>query len=337
MGEVDNSRRYLEKLHRYDLACLLTKAHLDIREIQGAWREVEIVFVLTAPRPFSDALRNLPNHDEKRVVEAILANEGGRLIEVGSLEPDSYTVVDAEGAWLEGVAAILPNLLLTQAVMIDVATGGARIQEVEDHYRARHFDLKRAVPELGLEYPVPFDSLWDWFNYWRENLPTWADRRQYIRTLFAPLIEAVSRRSQTPVNERELTGWERVDRGISKAQQQLSTAAHQEDFQAVGLLCREVLISLAQEVFDPVQHASLDGVTPSSTDAKRMLEAFLHSVYPGNSFKEVRAHARASVDLSLNLQHRRTATRQLAALCLEATASTVAVVKILSSDESPMG
>jgi len=208
LGKLDDSRRYLERLHRYDLACLVAKACLEVRETYGVWQERNTQFALTAPRPFSDALRNLPDHDEKRIVEALLANEGGRMRDVGSLEPDSYTVVEAEGNSLEGAGAVLPNLLLNQAVLIDVSTGGRRIQEVEDHYRARHFDLKKAVPELGLDYPVPFDSLWDWFNYWRDHLPTWADRRQYIRTLFAPLIEAVSRRSQAPINERELTGWE---------------------------------------------------------------------------------------------------------------------------------
>ena len=32
------------------------------------------------------------------------------------------------------------------------------------------------------------------------------------------------------------------------------------------------MISLAQEVYRPERHKSLDGVTPSSTDVKRMLE-----------------------------------------------------------------
>ncbi len=35
------------------------------------------------------------------------------------------------------------------------------------------------------------------------------------------------------------------------------------------------LISLGQSVFDPARHPSLDGASISSTDAKRMLEAYI--------------------------------------------------------------
>lgn len=117
---------------------------------------------------------------------------------------------------------------------------------------------------------------------------------------------------------------------MAKARGQLETAKAEEDYQAIGLICREVIISLAQAVYDPAIHESLDGVAPSETDANRMLEAYIGHVFPGASYKEVRAHARASLALALNLQHRRTATQQLAALCVEATASTTAVISIIA-------
>jgi hypothetical protein len=148
--------------------------------------------------------------------------------------------------------------------------------------------------------------------------------------LFGPAIDAISSRSTLLLVQRETTGWERVDRALAKARTQLERASAEEDSQVVGLVCREVLISLAQAVYDPAVHPTLDGVEASSTDAGRMLEAYVASVFPGPSNKEVRAHARASLALALNLQHRRTATRQLAALCLEATASTVAVISIIA-------
>ena len=47
----------------------------------------------------------------------------------------------------------------------------------------------------------------------------------------------------------------------------LLSAETEEDFQAVGLLGREALISLAQAVYDPDAHPPLDGVVPSETDA----------------------------------------------------------------------
>ena len=117
---------------------------------------------------------------------------------------------------------------------------------------------------------------------------------------------------------------------VAALRAQLDRASAEEDFQAVGLLCREVLISLAQAVYDPTTHATLDGITPSATDAGRMLEVYAAHAFPGESNKEVRTHARASSALALNLQHRRTATRKLASLGIEATSSTTAVISIIA-------
>ena len=72
----------------------------------------------------------------------------------------------------------------------------------------------------------------------------------------------------------EPVGWEKVKRQIRNAYDQLQTAEAEEHFQSVGLCCREALISVAQEVYEPLKHETQDGVPPSQTDAKRMLEAF---------------------------------------------------------------
>jgi hypothetical protein len=101
--------------------------------------------------------------------------------------------------------------------------------------------------------------------------------------------------------------WSAVDRPLMKAATQLRRADSPEDFQAVGLFCREILISLAQAVFDSSRHRSEDGVEPSPTDSKRMLDAFLSSELSGGSNEEARRHARASASLADALVHRRTA------------------------------
>ena len=80
----------------------------------------------------------------------------------------------------------------------------------------------------------------------------------------------------------------------------------------------------------PKVHESLDGVQPSDTDANRMLQAYIAHVFTGESNKEVRTHTKASLGLAVHLQHRRTATRLLAAQCVEATASTTAVISIIA-------
>ena len=124
--------------------------------------------------------------------------------------------------------------------------------------------------------------------------------------------------------------WSSVDRALMTAATQLRRADSPEDFQAVGLFCRESLISLAQAVFDSSRHKTEDGVQPSPTDSKRMLDAFFSCELVGGSNEEVRRHARAAVSLADGLVHRRTATYRDAALCLEATQSTANLASIVT-------
>jgi hypothetical protein len=124
--------------------------------------------------------------------------------------------------------------------------------------------------------------------------------------------------------------WSAIDRLLTKAADQLCRGESAEDFQSVGLLCREALISLAQAVFDSSKHTVEDGVQPSTTDSKRKLEAFLSVELHGGSNEEARRHARAAVSLADALVHRRTATYRDAALCLEATQSTANLVSIIT-------
>lgn len=150
--------------------------------------------------------------------------------------------------------------------------------------------------------------------------------------MYDPLIDQI-RQGRGKVGSdffEEPTGWARVDRGMDKVREKLETASTEEEFQTVGLLCRETLISLAQEVYHPERHGPLNGTIPSRTDAKRMLEAYTSKELQGGPHDESRKHARAALDLANALQHRRTATFRDAALCAEATAAVVNKIAIVS-------
>lgn len=125
-------------------------------------------------------------------------------------------------------------------------------------------------------------------------------------------------------------GWERVQRTLDKARTRLQVAKDEEDFQSVGHLCREVLISVAQAVYKPERHPSPDGAAPSETDAKRQLEAFFAAELPGSGNAAMRSHAKSAVKLADALTHKRTATLLLGSVCLEATSSVVNLAAIVS-------
>jgi hypothetical protein len=135
----------------------------------------------------------------------------------------------------------------------------------------------------------------------------------------------------------EPTGWEKVDRQVASVIRQLGLAGTAEEWQTVGLLCREALISVAQEIYDPAKHPTADVEKVSATDAKRMLEAIFAVELRGSTNDQARAHARAAVDLALALQHKRTPNFRTAALCAEGTCSVVNMLAILAGRRSPRG
>jgi len=149
-------------------------------------------------------------------------------------------------------------------------------------------------------------------------------------------VFAASRVGARAVVFEEPTGWQKVDRQLQEIRVRLDQAQTEEDYQAIGLLCREVLISAAQVTYDPSRHASLDGVEASDTDAKRMLEAVLAAELEGSGNAEARTQARAAVKLAVALQHDRSADFRRAALCAEAASSVVNVLAVLSGRRGPL-
>ena len=166
-------------------------------------------------------------------------------------------------------------------------------------------------------------------------MPSWRARRTFVNDLFGDLIRIVANQKQSAGQPDEPTGWTRLDRTVTEVRKRLASATEEEQFQAVGLLCREALISLAQAVFDPEEHRTLDGTPASPTDAKRMLDAYIATAFGGSQNGYTRKAARAAVDLAVHLQHQRTATFRSAAMCVEATTSVVNLIAISAGLRDP--
>lgn len=194
------------------------------------------------------------------------------------------------------------------------------------------------LEELDIPDPNPFDDLWRWYGRWRSgDLPSYQSRRQFVANLYDPLLDRVrqGKPSQSTAIFREPTGWAKIDGTVSEIRRRLEASSTEEQFQAVGLLCREAIISLAQTVYNPARHPILDSVAISRTDAKRMLEAYLAAELAGAGNKVARQHAKAAFDLANELQHRRTANFRQAALCAEATTAVINLVSIISGQRDP--
>lgn len=215
-----------------------------------------------------------------------------------------------------------------KSLLISVSTGGPRIEEVDGRYKQLYSLVTAEFWGRSMENPIPFPSLWDWYSRWSSGeYPTYQSRRDYISSLFNPTLQFL-RTGQ--LDQPVPTGWQRVDRCVSELRMRLLAANNEEQYQTIGLLAREALISTAQMVYDPNRHQSVDNVTPSQTDAKRMLEAFISFELAGGANEEARRHSKSTLDFAVALQHRRTATFRDAALCAEATSSVVSIIAILA-------
>jgi hypothetical protein len=225
-------------------------------------------------------------------------------------------------------AELITEIETQRGLMAAVATGGPKIQQVNKEYIDRRDIIRAELHRRKIADPNPHGDLWAWYGRWTSgDMPSWGDRRAYCFNLYQDLLDRIK---QANMAEREPTGWPRVDRGIDEIRLRLRQAETEEQCQAVGLLCREAMISLAQLVYDPERHPNIDGVDPSKTDAKRMLDNYFATELPGGANEGIRRHAKAALSLANDLQHNRTASRREAALCAEATASVVNIVAIVS-------
>ena len=112
----------------------------------------------------------------------------------------------------------------------------------------------------------------------------------------------------------------------------LKVADTEEKYQAIGMLGRETLISIAQQVFIKEKHPSVDGTDIGPVDAKRMLEAYVSYELAEESEKVVK-FVKSAVDMSNQLTHDRNATKRAAGICVLAVSSIANMMKRIKETE----
>jgi uncharacterized protein (TIGR02391 family) len=113
---------------------------------------------------------------------------------------------------LEQLEGLVKKIRHIQSIMEHVSTGGSLIQEREDEYIVTYLDITTEVENLAkagltISHTNSFRTLWDWYGYWSSKLPSYESRRQYIRELYAPLLDPIEsalhrhRMDKTPLGE----------------------------------------------------------------------------------------------------------------------------------------
>lgn len=222
--------------------------------------------------------------------------------------------------------------------MVKVATYEVEIKDVQADYKGRRRAIAAELKRRGLEDPNPFADLWDWYEHWKETMPTWVARRSYVRRLYQGLHDAIDNLPAREIGSGlgdAPTGWERVDEQEAQLRERCATARTVDDFKGIGHLCREVFVSLASACFDPARHWSKDEEPP--TGVKERLDAAVEKAAAGSENKKMRKALKAHLDAANALQHDQAATLGEAMIVAEATVSSVRILRILLKGVEPIG
>lgn len=224
-------------------------------------------------------------------------------------------------------------------LLVDVATGGPRIDDVNEDYKSRR---RLIVPELvrrGLEYPFPWADLWDWYESYSEEPGGYRARRSRIRKLATPLVERLHELASDPGIDdlggpgEQSTDWTQIEGRLASMRQELAQAVSLDDLQDVGRRCREVVIDAARHVFDTSMVP--DGAdTPGTRDAKAMIELFIASRAGGSSRGALRAVVRSSHTLMQTVTHSASISRADTIACRSATVLIVRTLQQLESEHA---
>jgi len=79
------------------------------------------------------------------------------------------------------------SIALIKDIMVGVSTGITRIQDKNDEYNKLYKEISEYLEFNNLRNPNEFLSLWEFYAYWKKNLPSYADRRLYISQLYRDL------------------------------------------------------------------------------------------------------------------------------------------------------
>lgn len=332
---------YLESGAENEAAKMLRECSIENVQIVDTWmdgnRMLDGLFIeLVCPRAVYEILNTTSNPITQSIhsaIAAVIPSDSYIKGIVARVGRKSNTKI---GPDIEKRSQLLKEVDKEKSLMISVSTGGPRINEVNNEYKEGWRKISELLRELGIENPNPYSDLWKWHGKWSDgSLPTYQSRRQYIFELFQPLETDLTSKTNSNIIKAEPTGWPRVDRVIEKTVLSIERAKKEEDFQASALLCREAIISLAQAVYIPEEHGSLDGIVPSDTDANRKLEAYIIKELEGKSNEELRKYAKDCFRLAVSLQHDRCANFRNAAICVEATRSIVNIIAIISGRRDP--
>jgi len=69
-------------------------------------------------------------------------------------------------------------------IMTGVSTGETRIEDIQEEYKKLYQELDNFFDDIAIENPNKYSDLWEFYHFWKENLPTYAKRRNFVIGLY---------------------------------------------------------------------------------------------------------------------------------------------------------
>jgi hypothetical protein len=218
--------------------------------------------------------------------------------------------------------------------LMDVAQFSAQIQDVNDEYKARRRTIRSSLKKLGLDDPNEWEDLWLWYGHYSDPnnfLNTNQYRREFVIETYSPLMAALEnledRQLGTGIDMPE-TGWTQVDRQVAQLRISYARAETPEEFRSVGLLCRDIFVSLGHVIFDPEKHLPKGESMPKRDDPKNRLDYAVVTEFSGGANEKLRALIRSTWSFVQPRVHDQTEDRRDAMIAADAT---IHLVKVLAA------
>lgn len=216
-------------------------------------------------------------------------------------------------------------------MLIDTATGIKRIENIDDEYKALYEKVQSVLDKVDLENPNPFKSLWESYNYWSSNLDSYAKRRVYYSNIYSDLLKIINTSDDNTLNlNLEFTKWDKINRTIADIKKLYNEATTSAQFNGIGAMCRSVYNNLADTVYKDKYHVDKNSILPNENQYKNKLLEFVLFQLDGKTNEDFRSYCKKTIDIADTLTHKKTATKQQAALTISAVISILNIITILN-------
>lgn len=87
---------------------------------------------------------------------------------------------------------LLSFITRLEELMIGAATHVVQIQDVDEEYKKVYYKVAAELDRRDVNNPNPYSSLWDFYSYWDEELPSYQSRRKHVREIYKEIEDKLN-------------------------------------------------------------------------------------------------------------------------------------------------